>query len=56
MEAKQTYTDLKTLLVIVLGLLPKSDERSMIAQQIANRHGMVELLHDRVGVYEGGDG
>ncbi len=56
MEARQTQTDLRSLIVIVLGLLPESDERHQLAQVIANRHGMVELLHDRIGVYEGGDG
>lgn len=56
MEQLQTYADLRKLLAIIFEVLPKSDERHQVAQQIANRHGMVELLNDRVGSYEGGDG
>lgn len=56
MEQLQTNADLRKLLAIIFALLPKSDERYQLAQQIASRHGMVELLHDRVGSYEGGDG
>lgn len=56
MEARQTQTDLRTLIKMVLELLPKPDERYQLTQQIASRHGMVELLSDRVGSYEGGDG
>ncbi|MEQ1600393.1 MAG: hypothetical protein HOP04_00550 [Methylophilaceae bacterium] len=56
METQQTHKDLRNLLVMVLDILPKSDERHQLAQQIASRHGMVELLDDRMGVYEGGDG
>lgn len=47
---------MRKLIVIILRLLPRSDERHQLAQQIASRHGMVELLNDRVGIYEGGDG
>lgn len=56
MQAHQTYMDIRKLIVIVLKLLPKSDERHLIVQEIASRHGMVELLNDRVGSYQGGDG
>lgn len=56
MEHHDIHADLRRLIVIVLGLLPPSDERRQLAQQIASRHGMNELLDDRVGVYEGGDG
>ncbi len=56
MEARQAQKDLRTLIVMIIGLLPKTDERHQLAQQIAYRHGMVELLNDRLGSYEGGDG
>jgi hypothetical protein len=56
MEILQAHKDMRNLLLMVLDMLPKSDERHQMAQQIASRHGMVELLDDRVGVYEGGDG
>ena len=56
MEAQKTLTDLRALIVIVLENFPKSDKCYQLAQQIATRHGMVELLTDRVGEYEGGDG
>jgi hypothetical protein len=55
-ETRQIQTDLRSLIVVILGLLPESDERRLLAQQIALRNGMVELLNDRVGIYEGGDG
>ncbi len=56
MEAKQIHSDMRLLIVMLLGLLPETDERHRIAQQIAKRNGMVELLNNRVGKYEGGDG
>ncbi len=57
METLQTaHKDMRNLLVMALELLPKSDGRREVVQQIASRHGMVELLDDRMGVYEGGDG
>jgi hypothetical protein len=56
MEALQMHTDLRSLIVMVFSLLPESDERHQFAQQIAKRNGMVELLNNRVGKYEGGDG
>ncbi len=56
MERQQAHDDLRTLIVMILGLLHKSDERYLLAQQIAKRHGFSELLNDRTGKYEGGDG
>jgi hypothetical protein len=56
MEARQIHSDLRSLIVLILDLLPESDERYLLAQQIAKRNGMVELLNNRVGKYEGGDG
>jgi hypothetical protein len=55
-EAHQFHADLRSLIVMILGLVPESDERHLLAQQIAKRSGMVELLNDRLGKYEGGDG
>lgn len=56
MEARLMQSDIRSLLVILLGAFPESDERHVLAQQIARRNGMVELLDDRTGKYEGGDG
>lgn len=56
MKTRQIYSDLRSLIVMVLGLLPESDERYAATLQIAERNGMVELLNNRVGKYEGGDG
>jgi hypothetical protein len=55
-ETHQFHADLRSLIVMILGLVPESDERHLLAQQIAKRNGMVELLNDRLGKYEGGDG
>lgn len=56
MEAREIHADLRSLLVLILGLLPESDERHLLALQIAKRNGLVELLNNRMGQYEGGDG
>lgn len=56
METRQAYSNLRSLIVMILSLLPESDERYLAALQIAKRNGMVELLNNRVGKYEGGDG
>ncbi len=56
METRQIHVDMRLLIVMLLGLLPEADERRLVAQEIAKRHGMVELLNNRLGKYEGGDG
>lgn len=56
METRQMKSDLRTLLLLLLRSFPRNDERHALAQEIAKRYGMVELLSDRVGVYMGGDG
>lgn len=56
MEAKQIHSDMRSLIVMLLALLPETDERHLITQEIAKRNGMVELLNNRLGKYEGGDG
>jgi len=55
-ESKQIHVDMRWLIVMLLGVLPETDERHQLAQEIAKRHGMVELLNNRLGKYEGGDG
>lgn len=56
MEARQIHTDMRSLIVMLLNLLPETDERRLIAQEIARRNGMVEFLNYGAGKYEGGDG
>lgn len=56
MQTVDIHSDLRQMIIIILGLLQKSDVRRQFAEQTALRYGMVELLDDRVGVYEGGDG
>ena len=56
METHQVYSDIRSMIVMLLKILPESDERRLLAQQLAKRYGMVELIGNRVGTYEGGDG